>query len=248
MEITLEEAAFGSEKKVSLTKLETCKKCDGKGAEKESDIESCPSCGGAGIVKETRRTPFGMFATTTTCRNCNGAGKSIKKRCPDCHGNGRVEMPKEIKINVPAGIENGTRLRVAGEGEAGQQGTGSGDLYVVIHVKQHKFFERDGDDIYCEVPISFVTASLGGEIEVPTLKGKATLKIPSGTQTNTVMRMKGKGLPNIDGYGKGNQNVKVIVETPSKLSKKQKELISELGKSMGEKVMPSKSLLEKIFG
>jgi len=245
MTITLEEAAFGATKTISLPRLEACTACDGSGAESPDDIHTCGACQGSGVVREQRRTPFGIFATTTTCRDCNSSGKTITHKCPECRGQGRVEKTKKLKVEIPAGVEDGMRLRVAGEGEAGPQGGSSGDLYVIMNIEPHGFFERQNNDIYCEVPISFATATLGGEIDVPTLKGKAKLKIPSGTQTNTVFRMRDRGIPDVHGYGKGNQNIRVIVQVPQKVNGKQKELIKKLGKELGEE--PSKGLFDKLF-
>ncbi|MAE42933.1 molecular chaperone DnaJ [Candidatus Woesearchaeota archaeon] len=242
LEITLEEAATGVTKHITVPRMEQCGKCHGTGAESDKDVISCPDCNGTGIQRRTQRTPFGMLATTTTCRKCQGQGKYIKKECADCNGNGIVRKTRKIEIEIPTGAEQGTNLRVAGEGEAGEKGAETGDLYVVIYVKEHDVFERQGDDIYVKVPVSFAVAALGGEIEVPTLSGKAKLKIPSGTQNNTVFRMKGKGIPYLHGYGTGNENVEVVVEVPKKLSKKQKELLKEFAKE-GKK----KGFLEKIL-
>lgn len=247
LEITLEDVSSGTEKTISVSKLESCPSCRGVGAKHSSDIITCSACGGSGVIREAKRTPFGVFATTTTCRSCGGSGKEIKNKCHECHGSGRSEQKKKLKISIPAGVESGTRLRVSGEGEAGENNSQPGDLYIVVHVAEHEFFDRDGQDIVCEVPISFVTAALGGEIEVPTLRGKAKLTIPDGTQTNTIFRMKGKGLPEFQGYGVGNQNVRVVVETPTKLSKKQKELLEQFGDSLGEKANPTKNLFDKLF-
>ena len=246
LDIMLHDAAFGAEKTITIPRLEMCQSCDGSGAKSSNAIERCSKCEGTGTFRETRQTPFGLFQTTTVCPECHGKGEMITEKCPECYGHGRVEKTRKIKMDIPAGVEDGTRLRVAGEGEAGEQGASQGDLYVVVNIEPHNFFERQGQDIYCEVPISFVTAALGGEIELPTLKGRATLKIPPATQTNTVFRMKGKGLPALHGYGTGNQNVRVITQTPTKLTRKQQDLLRQLGKELGEKVMPSKNLFDKI--
>ena len=235
LEIELEDAAFGSRKTIIIPRLERCTKCKGSGAESEADIETCSQCHGSGVVGQIRRTPFGVFQSTTTCPKCRGQGKEIKKECPMCDATGLVKKTRKIDIEIPEGAEEGTRLRVAGEGEAGEKGGPNGDLYVVIHIKQHKMFGRHGHDIFIEIPISFVTAALGGEIEVPTLDGKAKIKIPAGTQTETVFRMKGKGIPNIRGFGTGSENVKIIVEVPTKLSSKQKKLLEEFDKGLKKK-------------
>lgn len=235
MEISLEEAAKGMSRTILVPKLETCDRCNGLGAESEADIRACDECHGTGQVRTTRRTPFGIFQTASPCRTCGGTGKIVKDPCKKCDGEGRVRQEKKIKVRVPAGVADGMRLRISGEGEAGERGAPSGDLYVVIHVRPHEYFERDGNDLYIEVPVSFPQAALGDEIEVPTLEGKATLKIPAGTQTGTVFRMKGKGITNLHGYGKGNQNVKVYVEVPKRLTKRQKELLKEFDDSKKKK-------------
>jgi molecular chaperone DnaJ len=243
VEITLEEAAKGFEKQIVVTKLAECSHCSGSGAENPEDMETCEDCGGRGITTVTRRTPFGMFQSTTTCKKCAGEGKVAKELCSMCDGEGRVEKNVKLKIEIPAGVENGNRLRVAGEGEAGEKGGRPGDLYVFIHVKEHKIFERKGSDLYVSVPISFGQASLGSEIEVPTLEGKAKLKIPAGTQSHTMFKMKGKGIKRLGGYGVGDEYVKAIIETPKKLSSKQKEAI----KKFDSEVKNKKGFLNKVF-
>ncbi|MFO8016714.1 MAG: molecular chaperone DnaJ [Candidatus Woesearchaeota archaeon] len=235
MEITLEEAAFGAEKEIKVPKMSRCEKCGGKGAANDSDIVTCDECGGRGAVRHTKRTPFGMFATTGPCRKCSGEGSIVKDPCPECGGSGLVEKSENIKVEIPAGVADGMRLRVAGGGEAGPKGGPSGDLFVGVHVKPHKTFRRKGDDIEMDLPISFAQACLGDEVEVPTLDSKATMKIPAGTQTNTVFKLRGKGIPNLRGYGKGDEKVKVIVEVPKKLSKRQKELLKEFEKERDSK-------------
>ena len=222
MEITLEEAASGIKKTVIIPRNESCPKCNGLGG---TDVKKCPECEGHGAVRQTQRTPFGIFATTRTCRKCGGEGQVVKTACEHCDGIGKIRNEKKLEIEIPAGVDEGTRLRVAEEGEAGDRGGPSGDLYVLIHVKDHKIFKRRGDDIHVEVPISFSEAALGTTIEVPTLEGKAKLKIPSGTQPGTIFRMKGKGIPDVHGYGTGHQMVTVTVYVPEKLTKKQKEML-----------------------
>ena len=235
IEIDLEEAFTGTVKHVVVPRLEQCAKCHGSGAESESDIVNCPNCNGSGMQRRTQRTPFGIFSTTTTCGKCHGQGKYIKNECAACDGTGVVKKTRKLEIKIPAGAEEGTNLRVAGEGEAGEKGTEAGDLYIIIHVKEHETFERHGDDIYVKMPIPFAIAALGGEVEVPTLEGKARLKIPAGTQNNTIFRMKGKGIPYLHGHGQGNQNVEVIIEVPENLNKKQKELLKEFEKESKDK-------------
>ncbi|MBI2650888.1 molecular chaperone DnaJ [Candidatus Woesearchaeota archaeon] len=235
LEITLEEAATGATKSVSIPRLEQCNKCNGSGAESDADIINCPDCKGTGIFRRAQRTPFGIFSTTARCGKCRGQGKYIKKECEVCDGTGLVRKTRRLEIKVPAGAEEGTNLRLAGEGAAGEKGISNGDLYIVIHVKEHELFERHGDDIYIKINIPFTVAALGGEIEVPTLTGKAKLKISSATKSNTVFRMKGKGIPYLHGNGIGNQNVEVVIEVPEKLTKKQKELLMEFDKESGKK-------------
>ncbi|MDP6265941.1 MAG: molecular chaperone DnaJ [Candidatus Woesearchaeota archaeon] len=242
LEITLNEAAISITKHIVVPRLEHCTKCHGSGAESETDIVNCPECNGSGMQRRTQRTPFGIFSTTTTCGKCKGQGKYIKKECQVCDGTGIVKKTRKLEIKVPAGAEEGTNLRVAGEGEAGEKESPSGDLYVVIHVKEHDIFERHGDDIYVKIPIPFTIAALGGEIDVPTLDEKAKLKIPAGIQNNTIFRMKGKGIPYLHGHGVGNENVEVVIEVPKKLSKKQKEILKEF-----EKESKKKGFLGKIF-
>ena len=243
MEITLEEAATGATKNIIVPRLESCSKCHGSGAESESDIVNCSDCNGSGVKRQTQRTPFGIFSTTATCGKCRGQGKYIKNECQICDGTGVVKKTRKLEIKIPAGAEEETNLRVAGEGEAGEKGTSPGDLYIVIHVKEHETFERHGDDIYVKVPMPFAIAALGGEIEVPTLDGKAKLKIPAGTQNNTIFRMKGKGIPYLHGSGVGNENVEVVIEVPEKLTKRQKELLQEFEKESKGK----KGIFGKIF-
>lgn len=241
LEITLEEAASGTTKIITIPKLEKCPSCNGSGAESDSDIVNCPDCGGSGMYKRTQRTPFGIISTQTTCRKCSGQGKYIKNECRECDGTGVVKKQKKIEIKIPAGAEEGTNLRITEEGEAGQKGATSGDLYVIVHIEEHDTFERQGDDIYVKVTIPFILAALGGEIEVPTLDGKAKLKIPSGTQNNTLFRMKGKGLPHLHGSGSGSELVEVIIKVPTKLTKKQKDLLKEFEKQ------GKKGFFKKVF-
>ncbi|MBW3017200.1 molecular chaperone DnaJ [Candidatus Woesearchaeota archaeon] len=244
VDIALKEAAFGVEKEILVSKMDECDKCSGSGAEHKSGIGDCPECNGSGYVTKRARTPFGYFQTSGSCRNCGGTGKIIKDPCQMCDGTGRVKKTKKIKINIPAGVETGNQIRVSGQGEAGFRNGSPGDLYVFINVLEDKVFERDGDDIYINIPISFSMAALGDEIDVPTLDGKkAKLKIPSGTQPGTVFRLKGKGIENLHSYRKGDQLVRVNVDVPKKLNKKQKDLIKELDKSLG-----TKSFLDKVFG
>lgn len=223
MEITFEEAAHGCEKEITVTKPERCEVCQGSGAEAGSQTRTCPTCGGRGQVISSR----GIFSIAQSCPHCQGAGRVIDKPCKGCKGAGRREKTGKIKLRIPAGVDTGSRLRSAGNGEAGFRGGPSGDLYVVLHVKPHEIFQRDGDDLLCEVPVSFVQAVLGADIEVPTLAGKASLKIPAGTQPGTMFRLKGKGVKNIQGYGHGDLHVRINVEVPTHLSAAQKAKLQE---------------------
>lgn len=233
LEIDLEDSAFGATKEITIPRQEKCDKCQGTGAESKSDIIACPDCNGTGIHKRTQRTPFGYFSTTTACRRCEGTGKSVEKECKVCDGTGIVRRTRKIEVKIPEGAEDGTNLRIRGEGEG--NGEMPGDLYIVLHQRPHKIFERRGDDLYIKVPVPFTTAALGGEIELPTLKEKAILKIPSGTKSNTLFRMKGKGIPYLHGSGVGSQNVEVVIDIPEKLSKRQREILEEFEKESRKK-------------
>lgn len=246
LEIELEDAAFGAKKTITVPRMEICGSCGGKGAKSDSDIETCNVCKGTGYKRDTRRTPFGYFSTTTVCGACGSRGEVIKHKCPACNGTGRVEKTRKIEVDIPNGVEDGTQLRISGEGEAGDASASTGDLYVMLHINEHDIFDRHGDDIHVTMPISFVQATLGGEMEVPTLKGKATLKIPAGTQSNTLFRMKGKGIPHLRGYGTGDQMVKVVVYVPEKLTGRQKEILQKFAEESGERIKPSKSFFSKI--
>jgi molecular chaperone DnaJ len=223
LQISLEEAVLGAEKELSLTRPETCEHCQGRGSESGSNLKVCATCGGRGQVVTSR----GIFSIAQTCSRCEGAGRIIEKPCKFCRGSGRREKTSRIKIRIPPGVDTGTRLRSTGNGEGGMRGGPSGDLYVILHVKQHEIFEREGDDLACEVPVSFVQAALGAEVEVPTLAGKASIRIPSGTQPGTVFRLKGKGVKNLQGYGSGDLLVRVALEVPSHLTGAQKAKLEE---------------------
>ena len=223
MEITFEEAAHGCEKEITVTKLDRCDTCHGTGAESGSRARVCPGCGGRGQVITSR----GIFSIAQTCPQCHGAGKIIDKPCKTCRGAGRRERTSKITLRIPAGVDTGSRLRSSGNGEAGLRGGPAGDLYVVLHVKPHEVFQRDGEDLLCEVPVGFVQAALGVEIDVPTLDGKASLKIPPGTQPGTMFRLKGKGVKNLQGYGHGDLHVCINVEVPTQLSSAQKIKLQE---------------------
>ncbi|QNO13569.1 molecular chaperone DnaJ [Alkalicella caledoniensis] len=234
--ISFEEAAFGVEKEVTLQKMGTCKKCEGTGAKTQSSVKTCPTCKGAGQVQYAQNTPFGRIVNSRTCTQCNGEGSIIKDPCPVCHGRGKKQVNKTINIKVPAGIDNGSRLRVQNEGEPGDKGGPPGDLYVFINVQPHEVFTRHGNEILIEEEISYVQAALGVSIEVPTLDGKAKLKIPAGTQSGTMFKLRGKGIPYLRGVGRGDQHVKVNVEIPKTLGEEEKELLKKLAEIRGESV------------
>src|SRR5215472_410441 len=242
MEITFEEAAHGTEKEITVSKPERCDVCDGSGAESGSRVRPCPTCGGRGQVISSR----GIFSIAQTCPACQGAGRVIEKPCKACHGAGRRDRPSKIKLRIPGGVDTGSRLRSLGNGEAGFRGGPPGDLYVVLHVKPHEIFQRDGADLLCEVPVSFVQAALGAEVDVPTLDGKASIKVPAGTQPGTMFRLKGKGVKNIQGYGYGDLHVRVTVEVPTHLSSAQKSKLQEFAELCNGKESPlSQSFFEK---
>ncbi|MBZ0273157.1 molecular chaperone DnaJ [bacterium] len=225
LEIPFEEAAFGVEKRIEVGKRATCLTCKGTGAEAGSQPARCPLCHGAGQVRRTQ----GFFSITSTCPNCGGAGQVIANPCKDCTGSGRIVEKSHVSVRIPAGVEDGMRLRVPGKGEDGERGGPSGDLYVFIHVAEHEYFQRRDADVVIEVPVQFHEAALGADLPVPTLDGEAELAIPAGTQNGDVVRMRGKGIPFLRGYGRGDQLCVIRVEVPKKLTKRQKELLAEFG-------------------
>lgn len=236
--IDFEEAVFGTEKEITVPRTEKCDNCNGSGAEPGSDVDTCAKCNGTGKIKFQQNTPLGQFVQTKTCDRCNGSGEFVEDPCPVCNGKGKVKQRRSVTVNVPAGVENGSRLRMRGEGEAGKNGGPAGDLFVVIRIRSHKLFERQGDDILCEVPISFVQAILGDEIEVPTLDGKVKFKIPEGTQPGTSFRLNDKGVPHLKGRGRGDQHIKVKVVIPEELDAEQKELLRDFAEMSGEEINP----------
>ncbi len=238
MEITFEQAAFGVEKEIEIPRTEDCPACHGTGAAPGTHVETCPDCKGTGQIQFTQNTPFGRMVNVRACERCHGEGKIIKTPCKECHGQGTVKARKKIKIKIPAGVDNGSRLRVAHEGEVGSRGGPHGDLYVYIFVKPHKLFSREGNDVICEVPISFVQAILGDEIEVPTLEGKVKFRIEEGTQSGTIFRLRNKGIPHLRGNTRGDQHVKVKVVTPKNLTEKQREILKEFARISGEDINP----------
>jgi molecular chaperone DnaJ len=234
MQVRLEEAAFGCEKEIEVSKLETCDVCNGSGAEQGSRAVSCRDCGGRGQVISSR----GFFQVSQTCPRCRGTGQAIDRPCRKCAGEGRMEAPSRIKLKIPAGIEDGSRLRSVRNGEAGLRGGPPGDLYVVIHIKEHEVFEREENNLFCEVPVSFSTAALGGEISVPTLEGQAHLKIPAGTQSDTAFKLRGKGVPSLNSSARGDLIVRVAVEVPTKLNAEQRRKLEEFAALMGDENTP----------
>ena len=247
LEITFEEAAFGLEKEINLYRDETCDHCHGEGAEPGSTVESCPECNGTGYVRFTQNTMFGQMVNERPCSRCKGEGKIISEPCKECRGKGTVKRNKKLKVKIPAGVDNGSRLRVSGEGEAGAKGGPNGDLYVYLYVKPHKFFERDGTTVLCEVPINIVQATLGADIKVPTLDGQVTMKVPEGTQPGKVLRLKGKGIPSLRGGSRGDQLVRIKVVVPTKLSDKQKDALRKFADISKDNINPEeKSFMDKV--
>jgi molecular chaperone DnaJ len=229
LSLTLEEAVSGTEVKIRIPTHVTCKTCDGTGAKKGTEPEICSTCHGRGQV----RVQQGFFSIQQTCPHCRGQGKVIKEHCLDCHGTGRREDTKTLSVKIPAGVDTGDRIRLSGEGEAGVNGGSNGDLYVQINLKKHPIFSRDGANLYCDAPISITTAALGGELEIPTLNGRVSLKIPAGTQSGKVFRLTGKGVKPVRGGLMGDLNCRIMVETPINLTERQKELLQELDESFG---------------
>jgi molecular chaperone DnaJ len=226
LKISFLDAAFGKTTTIDLEKLTTCHECNGSGAAPGTSPETCRTCQGRGQVLQSS----GFFTISSTCPHCGGHGRIISKPCKSCHGHGKEVIKKNVQLKIPAGVDTGSRLRLHGEGEAGDRGGSNGDLYVFLHVEEHDFFARSNYDIICRVPISFVQAALGATIEVPTLEEKEKLKIPKGTQTGKTFKLKGKGIPHVRGYGRGDEIIEVLVQTPTDISKKQEELLREFEK------------------
>lgn len=241
LEITLEEAANGMTANLRIPRLETCETCKGSGAAAGTEPETCTTCNGTGQM----RFQQGFFSVARTCHACRGVGKVIKSPCNDCHGAGRVEREKQMEVKIPAGVETGSRLRVQGEGESGVSGGSSGDLYVVIHVSEHEHFERQGSNLYAAVPVTFAQAALGADIAVRTLEADEKLKVPVGTQTGTVFRLKGKGMPMLGGRGRGDLFVSVTVVTPTSLTREQRKLLEQLA-TIEDKDLEDKGLVDKV--
>ena len=243
LRITLDEAFTGCEKEIELRKLDACVTCNGSGAAKGAKVSTCSLCRGRGQVVASR----GFFQVAQPCPQCHGAGQTIDKPCRSCDGQGRAEMTSRIKLNIPAGMDEGSRLRSTGGGEAGSRGGGTGDLYVVIHLREHAIFTRDASDLHCRMPIPFATAALGGEVEIPTLSGPVKLKVPAGTQGGSDFRVRGHGMPHLQSHGKGDLHVKLEVEVPSKLNPEQRQALETFAELCGEENTPiHRSFTERI--
>lgn len=243
LDISLQEAANGAEKEIEVFRLEVCSACSGTGAKPGTSPIKCPVCQGNGQVRRAQ----GFFSVIQSCSRCHGEGETIESPCSSCRGNGRVKKHHHIQVKIPPGVDTGSRLRLSGEGEAGLRGAERGDLYVFIYVREHEIFTREGNDLLCEAPISFSQAALGAEISIPTLNGQFKMKVPAGTQTGRMFRLRGKGMPSLHGYSRGDQYVKVILETPTKLSKEEKKLFGELIELEDKKSYPLReSFLDKL--
>jgi molecular chaperone DnaJ len=230
LQISFMDAAFGTSTEIELEKYEKCRKCGGTGATPGTEPEICPTCQGRGQVTQNS----GFFSISTTCPQCRGAGRIIKNPCRDCQGTGKAKIRKSVQISIPPGVETGSRLRLRGEGEEGEFGGPRGDLYIFIHVETHNFFEREGNDILCRVPISMTQAALGSTIKVPTLNGDEKIKVPKGTQHGKIFRLKGKGIPHLKGFRRGDQIVQTLVEVPTNLNKQEEKVLKEFAKLRGE--------------
>ncbi len=238
--LTFEEAAFGCTKDIEFNRVENCSKCGGSGANGKDGVETCRTCNGTGQVRTVQRTPFGSMQSQRPCSACKGTGKIVKDPCSNCKGSGVSRIKKKISVNIPAGIDDGQRVILRGQGNHGTNGGTAGDLYVEVNVKPHKLFVRDGDHIRFEMPISFTEAALGAKLTVPTLEGESEFSIPEGTQSGSVFSLRGKGIPNVNGRGRGDIYVTVTVEVPKSLSSKQKDLLKKFDESMGNKNHPKK--------
>ena len=246
--ISFEEAAFGCKKDISYNRIECCPQCHGDGAAEGSHPETCPKCRGTGQRKVVQNTMLGSFQTVRICDDCRGTGKIVKNPCTNCRGTGYIRLTKKLEVSIPAGVGNGQRIVLRGQGDEGRNGGGPGDLYVLIQVREHSVFRRDGYDIHCDVPLTFVEATLGAEIEVPTLEGTTKYQIPEGTQTGTTFTIKGAGVQNLNGKGKGNLYFTVTVETPRNLNDSQRALLAKFAESCGVKNYTKKqSFLKKLF-
>lgn len=246
MDLTFEEAIFGKEEVIHYHRNAECETCHGSGAKPGTDPVTCSKCHGAGVINVERATPFGRMMSQTTCDVCGGTGQEIKEKCETCHGHKHVEETHKVKVKVPAGVENGNQMPLRGQGEAGENGGPYGDLYVIFHVGKSDTFEREGADIFYELPINFAQAALGDEVDVPTVHGKVKLKVPAGTQSGTVLRLRGKGAPRLRGSGMGDQHVTVRVVTPKHLTDKQREAMQIFGKEAGTHVESEGNFFDKV--
>jgi molecular chaperone DnaJ len=244
LELSFEEAAFGTTARIQIPRPRRCEACKGSGAKAGTQPRTCPTCGGAGEVRLTQ----GFFSIARTCHHCGGSGRVIVEKCPECGGAGMQREEATVEVKVPAGVDTGTRLKLAGEGEpAPQPGAAPGDLYVVVQVREHPIFHREETEVICEMPISFAQAALGAHVDVPTLDGPVAMKIPAGTQSGKVFRLRGKGIPSLGGSGRGDQHVRVLVETPTHLTKEQKEILERFAALSGEKTHPQgRSFWDKV--
>ena len=245
LELDFLEACFGVKKRINVSRREVCSHCHGNQAEPGTKIKTCPQCNGTGQVQSVKNTPFGRMVNVVTCPRCSGEGKIVEQPCSHCHGRGRVQKARELEVNIPAGVDQGFQIRISGGGEAGSRGGSPGDLYVVINVRPHRFFKRRDDDILLEIPLNLVQASLGAELEVPTIDGQVKVTIPPGTQPGATFRVKGSGVPPLHGSGRGDQYLTVKVEIPKRLSAKQKELFQQLDETFED---TGKSFFDKIKG
>jgi len=245
--INLEEAAFGCEKEIDISRTENCSLCHGIGSKPGSQPSRCPNCNGTGQMRRVQQSIFGRFTNITTCSQCHGEGRIITEPCPQCRGTGKEKQKRNIPVKIPAGVDNGSQMRLSGEGQAGLRGGPSGDLYITLSVLQHEFFTRHGDNILCELPVNFAQAALGAEVEVPTLEGKTKLKIPAGSQTGKIFRLKAKGIPHLRRGGRGEQLVILVVVTPDSLSKSQRQLFQELANSLNGANMPPSAKWEGLL-
>ena len=246
--LTFEEAVFGCKKEITYHKVQKCAECEGSGAAKGTSPKTCSTCGGSGQVRVQQRSPFGVIQTTKQCDACHGTGKIIEKKCEKCRGNGLVKVPKSLSVTIPAGIDDGQQIGLKYQGNDGMNGGAAGDLQIIISVRPHSVFERDGDDLYCEVPITYAEATLGAEIDIPTLEGTQKFTIPEGTQTGTVFTLKGKGVTRVNSKYRGNLYVTVTVEVPKNLNSEQKDLLRKFADSCKESNYSKRTnLFKKIF-
>ncbi len=248
MTLEFEDAIFGTERELEVPRMEICHVCSGSGAEPGTQPAKCPKCNGSGEIRRVQQSILGQFVNVTVCSNCRGEGTVISSPCHHCHGQGRERVTRRIKVGIPAGIDDGSQIRLTGEGEPGANGGPRGNLYVVVSVKPHRYFRREANDIVIDLPINFAQATLGTEVEVPTVDGPAALKIPAGTQSGRMLRMKGKGVPFLRDRGRGDQLVHILVTVPTHLSDKQKKLLKELGETFGQEVTPqeNKGFFDKV--